>query len=404
MNMRPIWLLICAALALRADSPPYGMAQEGLKGKVYFIKPLTSLPDFARLEPALTIYTNPIQVQSNYDRGFPGIPKRVAWFAIDYTGKIYIRTPGNYYFTLVSDDGSKFYIDDQVVINNDHGLGDWTGQKQVRLEGGMHRIRLSYFQGPQGHHCIMLRLNVEFPGNRRSRPFNLKDFYPPTDPADWKYGSPADFVEPPDPDAGRIRLRDVSGTADRVSIQDLVTFVRSGVRTETPDPVLAKAIGTLTLDERLAPEVIEELQSEGLGNEAVESLERLRILSEGKPSVEVQLYQFPPRPTIAEQKEFFRELSRNALRYTASLPDFLCTEMVHRFEARFNPPEKPIWKAKDVLTVQLTYFGRSEKYNLVEINGRKTDRSYDAAGGSLFKGDFGTQLLEIFDADSETKF
>jgi hypothetical protein len=171
MNMRPILPQVCAALGILtfgslagADSPSGILAPDGFKGKVYFLdKPNLLLPDFSRLEPALIIYTNPIQVVSNYVRGYPGIPKRVAWFAIDYAGKIYIHTPGDYYFTLLSGDGAKFYIDDQVVIDNDHGLGDWNGAKRIHLAGGMHRIHLSYYQGPEGHHCITLRLNVTFP-------------------------------------------------------------------------------------------------------------------------------------------------------------------------------------------------------------------------------------------------
>ena len=58
MNARWIFVLVCAALA---NTPPHAAVPEGLKGKVYFIKPSNVLPDFGRLEPALIIYTNPIQ-------------------------------------------------------------------------------------------------------------------------------------------------------------------------------------------------------------------------------------------------------------------------------------------------------------------------------------------------------
>src|SRR5260370_27974768 len=36
--------------------------------------------------------------------GFPGITRRFEWFAVDYSGKFWIETPGLYRFRLVSDD------------------------------------------------------------------------------------------------------------------------------------------------------------------------------------------------------------------------------------------------------------------------------------------------------------
>jgi hypothetical protein len=106
-------------------------------GKVYFIQPTERLPNFDALEPVRTIYTNPLSVGPvKAMPGFPGISDRSEWFAIDYQGKIYIRHPGIYRFRLVSDDGAKLYIDNLNVIDNDRGLGAWTGDKAVRLSGG----------------------------------------------------------------------------------------------------------------------------------------------------------------------------------------------------------------------------------------------------------------------------
>jgi hypothetical protein len=63
----------------------------------------------------------------DFTEGFPGVTKRFEWFAIDYTGRIWIARPGVYQFELMSDDGSKLYIDD--VIDN-----DWLHSEQ-RLDG-----------------------------------------------------------------------------------------------------------------------------------------------------------------------------------------------------------------------------------------------------------------------------
>ena len=387
--------LLCAA---QSELPP----PEGLKGNVYYISPLAKLPDFDRLEPVATIHTNPIDIYLTQDRTYPGIPNRRAWFAVDYQGNIYIQIPGSYQFRLLSDDGAKFYMDDQVVIDNDHGLGDFTGSRAMTLAGGMHRIRLSYLQGPQDHHCIRLQLFVTIPESGKEKPFDIRDFYPPTNPSDWKFGSPTDFAEAPDPTSGRVKLKDVVAHDNGIPARDLVALVRANLARKVDDRTLAKTLDKLTLNQKIDLTVIEELQSEGLGLEASQALERLRLASDSLHlDPELQLYAFPPKPSIEEQKRFFRSLSHNALNYTKSLPDFLCTESIERST---SPLGGDRWKRKDVLTVKLTYFGNREKYELTAVNGHKSGADYEGTGGAISEGEFGSQLLELFSPDTKTVF
>ena len=94
----------------------------GLRGLVYHIGHNTPrLPDFEKMKPAgPAIYTSSLNVPAqDFRQGFPGVTKRIEWFAIDYTGRFWISNPGLYRFSLLSDDGAKLYIDDQVVIDND---------------------------------------------------------------------------------------------------------------------------------------------------------------------------------------------------------------------------------------------------------------------------------------------
>ena len=60
----------------------------------------------------------------------------------------------------------------------------------VNLKGGIHRIRIAYFQGPRAH--LALILGVARPGEDW-RVFSTNEFRPPRDPADWKYGDPNDL-------------------------------------------------------------------------------------------------------------------------------------------------------------------------------------------------------------------
>jgi hypothetical protein len=184
----------------------------GLRGLVYFIPPgSVVLPKFEKLEPVGTIYTTGLNLAPReFSEGFPGVTKRFEWFAIDYTGRFYIDKPGKYHFAMASDDGSKLYIDGKCVINLDGIHAPEREDTIVKLEGGIHSIRVSYFQGPR--YQIALMLSVAGPGDNDLRVFNTNEFKPPANPADWKYGNPDDLKTPPDPNAGRKKLRDVIKT------------------------------------------------------------------------------------------------------------------------------------------------------------------------------------------------
>lgn len=156
----------------------------GLKGLVYHIKHNTvRLPDFRKLKPVGTIYTSSLNVPpQDFREGFPGVTKRFEWFAIDYTGKFWIDHPGRYRFVLISDDGARLYIDDDVVVDNDgtHAPADKAGL--ITLGGGIHRIRVSYFQGPRFQ--VALVLEVAGPGEP-FRVFSTDEFKPPAHPESW---------------------------------------------------------------------------------------------------------------------------------------------------------------------------------------------------------------------------
>ena len=183
------------------------MIPSGFRGEIYRIHHNTRcLPEFPRLEPIGTIYTNTLNVPTRwFKEGFPGVTKRFEWFAIDYTGRFWIDKPGNFRFALMSDDGSKLYIDDRLVIDNDCQHPPEEKASEIALAGGIHRIRVSYFQGPRFQVALVLAISGQ--GERR-RIFNMQEFKPPQNPDDWKYGNASQLRPAPDPDQGRTRLRD----------------------------------------------------------------------------------------------------------------------------------------------------------------------------------------------------
>ena len=153
-----------------------------LQGRIYHLRRNTSkLPDFAKMKAAGTIYyaTSLNIPTQNFRRGFPGVTKRFEWFAIDYRGRFWAEKPGEYDFSLTSDDGSNLYIDGQLIVDNDgtHSTQERSGK--VRLSRGVHDIRVSYFQGPQDEIALVLKVR---PPEEHYRIFNTDELRPPPSP------------------------------------------------------------------------------------------------------------------------------------------------------------------------------------------------------------------------------
>jgi hexosaminidase len=71
--------------------------------------------------------------------------KTERYIGLKFDGYIYIPETANYTISTLSDDGSKLFIDNELVVNNDgiHWLNEAFGV--VKLEKGFHQINISYF-------------------------------------------------------------------------------------------------------------------------------------------------------------------------------------------------------------------------------------------------------------------
>ena len=178
----------------QSQTPTFGttvVVPFGLRGLVYFIPPGSrSLPVFSILDAVGTIYTPSLNVYPcPFNQGFPGVTNRFEWFAIDYTGRFWIDQPGPYQFALTSDDGAKLYIDGHLYIDNDGIHPPKSRMASVSLNGGIHRIRVSYFQGPPYYVALVLALAGP---DGAWHAFSTDRFKPPSDPEQWKYGGQDD--------------------------------------------------------------------------------------------------------------------------------------------------------------------------------------------------------------------
>lgn len=188
---RTILLFAAAAqsAALLAQEYTFGttvVSNAGFEGRIYYVKENAErLPDF-RGQPAGKVYTNTLNIwPQRFDEGFPGITDRFEWFAIDYHGKLWIEQEVEYRFSLLSDDGARIEIDGETVVEMDGQHSATAATGSARLTRGVHRLRVSYFQGPGD--TVALVVAVAKP-DAPWKILDLRDFLPPADPGLWREG------------------------------------------------------------------------------------------------------------------------------------------------------------------------------------------------------------------------
>jgi len=140
---------------------PFGSATSdsiSLKGDIYYLpEGASSLPDFSSLTPVGSIYTKVLDIPTrSFTSGFPGVTDRFEWFAIKYTGAFDVDTEGDYAFRLVSDDGSRLFIDGKKIIDNDGVHPTQSASGNAYLSSGPHSIEVDYFQGPREEIALQL--------------------------------------------------------------------------------------------------------------------------------------------------------------------------------------------------------------------------------------------------------
>jgi alpha-L-fucosidase len=107
----------------------------------YFQGKWETLPEFAALSP----------LQSGTCPSFDlGVQKRPEDFAVQYRGFIQIPEDGVYTFYVASDDGSRLWIGDTLVVDNDGLHGSQTESGRIALTRGFHSIAVGFFQRTGG--------------------------------------------------------------------------------------------------------------------------------------------------------------------------------------------------------------------------------------------------------------
>jgi cytochrome c len=130
-----------------------------------FVK-VFGIPKNTKLMPSIGPNQKPLQagILPKFDNLSGGDFKELEEnFALMGSGYLKIDTAGTYTFHIWSDDGSKLFINEKEVINNDGIHGANYGEVSISMTPGYYSFRLEYFQGAGGR---FLSFNWKKPGGK----------------------------------------------------------------------------------------------------------------------------------------------------------------------------------------------------------------------------------------------
>ncbi len=104
------------------------------------------IPDFSALQPVAEGRVDTITVS---------VKKRDERFGLQFEGFVEIEEEALYAFTTESDDGSRLYIDDKMVVDNDGLHGPREKEGLVALAAGWHQVRVDYFEKTGGDMVVV---------------------------------------------------------------------------------------------------------------------------------------------------------------------------------------------------------------------------------------------------------
>ena len=127
--------------------------QPGLKAQYFALPDPQVLPDFSQFTP--------IAAETVADVDYPSTGGIFAGSGLSdnvgavFTGYVSVPAASSYTFSIESDDGSKLYINDALLVNNDglHGMVNQSGT--VGLAAGLHKLRIEFFERGGGAGLIL---------------------------------------------------------------------------------------------------------------------------------------------------------------------------------------------------------------------------------------------------------
>jgi hypothetical protein len=178
-----------------------------------------------------------------------------------------------------------------------------------------------------------------------------------------------------------------------LTVDQLVSFVRSSIKLKQPDRQVAAYIAKLRLSEHLDPRTVEELEGEGAGPKTMAALKELATASESLPKAQPKVQKTAPPPIPPpppeEQQEVISEMREYAANYSKSLPNFICTQVTRQYYDRTGTES---WSTAATIMENLTYFDQREHYKVMMVNNTYVTVEHESVGGATSAGDFGSML------------
>ena len=191
--------------------------------------------------------------------------------------------------------------------------------------------------------------------------------------------------------------------SDAVPVDSVVAAVRTSLTGNRKDGAIAAELDKMKLTQYLEDRVIEILESEGAGPQTLGALQRMRDSSRLLPPPPDPPPGMTPPPPLAsaEEHRVWQAAAGKALDYNRLLPDFICSESIHRWADATGHED---WQPFPPIVADLTYFDGKENYKLQSIGGKPSGNSLADVDGATSQGEFGSMLATIFHPGSQTEY
>ena len=141
--MRTVRLFLLAALGTLLAGACCGEQEPVVHYQLWYNWPERYLPDFSTLgAPDLT------GVKKNLD--LEELPDSANHFAVLFETDLRVKKAEEYSFKLCTDDGSRFYVDGELLLENDGAHGPILKEVSLPLAKGTHKLRIEFFDYDKG--------------------------------------------------------------------------------------------------------------------------------------------------------------------------------------------------------------------------------------------------------------
>jgi len=143
------------------DRPTSKETMNLLQANYYVADDWTQLPDNGLVSSSFIPYKSEMIDTINYPKTighFAGSEKSVSVAAL-FTGNLEFKSKGVAWFCIISADGSKLFVDDELIINNDgvHVDRIKCQSYEIKEESSVHKITVEYFKSSTQGSSLMLK-------------------------------------------------------------------------------------------------------------------------------------------------------------------------------------------------------------------------------------------------------